>query len=101
MAQFSYNGPYGVISFSADEVDNAIATKALHDGIQGDVRAGGSVVGTALAGMMGIAAVNGATATGLAQSNNARIVTTNASNNATKVGLAQEATKVIGITGGR
>ena len=59
-ADFSYDGPYGRISFSADVVDNATATREIHAGISSDIRSAGSVVGTALAGMMGVAAINGA-----------------------------------------
>jgi hypothetical protein len=88
-AKFNYSGPYGRISFSADAVDNAIATLAIHEGISSDIRAAGSLVGTALAGAAGIITAQGLTTTAVTQSNNSRIVSTNAANNAAKVSIAK------------
>ncbi len=68
-ANLAYAGPFGRVSFTADAIDNASATMAMHEGINKTVRAGGSVLGTVMMGIAGIAAIQGATEASVAATN--------------------------------
>ncbi len=87
-ADFAYSGAAGTVRFNADLVDNATATAALHEGTSKTVRSVGSVIGTALAGWAGIAAVTGAANASIAESN---------ANSAASVAASQASTRQAAI----
>lgn len=68
-ANFQYRGMGGSVSFTADVIDNATATMAIGESTSSIIRSGGSVIGTAMAGMAGIVAAQGLTETAIATTN--------------------------------
>jgi hypothetical protein len=99
-AKYAFSGGGYRVSFTADVVDNATTTAALHEGINKTIRAGGSVIGTAMAGMAGIVAAQGLADYGIATANAA--ASKNAANAATRQSqiAAESAVKQAAIRAG-